>query len=351
MNSLFLPARRLAALVLFFVLPGCSDTAQRVVLSGDTMGTHYRVTIVADRQGRAAGHDAAAIDQRLQQRLASLSAIFSTYIADSELSRYNQLPAPACAPVSQELAALLRLAVQVHERSGGAFNPALGPVIARWGFDSIARGDDWQPPGNSELVSLLERAQFDTLVLRADRQLCKQRDMALNFSAIAKGYAVDAVAAELEKLGIRHYLVDIGGELRASGHNPDGQPWRLAVEQPVMASGQVLEVLELSAGGVATSGDYRNFVDHDGQRYGHTIDPRSGQPVSHGLRSVTVVASTAAEADAWATALMVLGPEQGAELAETLGLAVLLVADDTRTDSPDGYQRWYSPAFAEFRQP
>ncbi len=341
--------RGLLALLSLVALLACGEPSQRVVLSGETMGTYYRLTLLLDSDSRAGGIDAAVLEQRVSDRLQSLSETFSTYIPDSELSRYNGLQAPVCQAVSGDLASVVALSLRMHERSAGAFNPALGPVIARWGFDSAGRGPDWQPPGEQELAGLLASTDLGALALGPDGQLCKTRDLALNFSAIAKGYGVDALAEWLDELGLEHYLVDIGGELRARGSNPDGLPWRLAVEQPVVASGQVLEVLEPGNSAVATSGDYRNYIDHAGQRFGHTIDPRNGRPVSHGLRSVTVVSDSAAEADAWATALMVLGPGPGASLARELGLAVLLVEDDTTASSPDGYRRWHSPAFEAFR--
>ena len=341
--------RPLVALLLALLLAACSEAPERIVVSGETMGTYYRVTVVHDARQGAPAFDVAALQLQVEQRLLALTNTFSTYEPDSELSRFNQRPAPACQQVSTDLAQVVELSLAIHEQSGGAFNPALGPLIARWGFDSAERGRNWQPPGIDELRELMASTELGALGLRPGGELCKARDLSLNFSAIAKGFGVDALATELERMGISRYLVDIGGELRASGSNPDGKPWRLAVEQPVMQGGQVLDVLELVDGAVATSGDYRNFIDYEGRRFGHTLDPRTGSPVTHELRSVTVVTDSAAQADAWATAFMVLGPGEAASLAEATGLAVLLVEDDTSAGEDGVYRRWYSQGFKALR--
>jgi len=176
---------------------------------------------------------------------------------------------------------------------------------------------------------LLALADLSKLLINTNTQsLCKTDDIEIDFSAIAKGYAVDRVAAELSALSINNYLVDVGGEVIVSGHNPQGGAWRLAIEKPVFRAGEIEQVVSLQDVAIATSGDYRNFFEYQGKRYSHTIDVRSGYPVQHNVASVSVIAETAAEADAWATALNVMAPAEIKQLAAKQNLAVFIITRD-----------------------
>jgi thiamine biosynthesis lipoprotein len=168
----------------------------------------------------------------------------------------------------------------------------------------------------------------------------RNTDIQLDFSAIAKGYAVDAVAELLASNGIENYLVEVGGELRASGQKQNGDLWRIAIEKPSLPQGGIQQVVDLKNVAVATSGDYRNYFEKNGKRYSHTIDPRTGYPVDHKLVSVTVIAATAAKADALATAMMVLGPEQTLLFAEQHSIPVYILVKQS-----EGFEVQYSQAF------
>jgi thiamine biosynthesis lipoprotein len=234
-------------------------------------------------------------------------------------------------------------AARLSRESAGAFDVTVGPLVNLWGFGPQAGAAPAHPavPGDEALARARQRVGFDKLEVRLDPPaLRKEAELYVDLSAIAKGHGVDRVAGRLVSAGCSDLLVDVGGEVRAIGRNPGGRVWRVGVETPDPAQlGGVERVLVLDHVAAATSGDYRNYVEVDGQRYSHTIDPRTGRPVSHGLASVTVLHASAMWADGYATALDVLGPEAGFELAERLGLpALFLVRED------GSFRTRYTPA-------
>jgi thiamine biosynthesis lipoprotein len=200
-------------------------------------------------------------------------------------------------------------------------------------------------PSDGEIAQARARVGYKKLSARADPPALRksQPDLYLDLSAIAKGYGVDRIAELLERAGILDYLVEIGGELRGRGHNGHGLPWRIAVERPDPGAREVHSIVELRGFAMATSGDYRNFFERDEMLYSHSIDPRTGRPVTHALAGVTVLAPETARADALATAFLVLGPEAGLALAESLQVAALFIV---RT--PEGYSDRQTDAFRAY---
>ncbi|MDA8782207.1 FAD:protein FMN transferase [Porticoccaceae bacterium] len=299
-------------------LTGCDSGPEIIKISGTKMGTSYHINLVADQPAPA------DLAERIDAALDVVDQSMSTYKGQSEISRFNRLPSNDQQSISAEFAEVLAVSKLVWEQSGGAFDPTVGPLVDLWGFGPVATDD--RIPNEQALAKALAEIGFEHVQFEG-RILTKTKPVRLDLSAVAKGYGVDQVAQLLEMLALPDYLVEVGGEMRVSGVNPDGNPWRVAVEMPSLMP-QVQRVIALHDGAVATSGDYRNYFERDGLRYSHTIDPRTGRPITHSLASVTVLAKTCAEADAWATALMVLGEEQGMALAEKLNLAVyMLVAD------------------------
>jgi thiamine biosynthesis lipoprotein len=290
--------------------------------SGRSMGTTWAVTLaLPDLPAPARAEIQAAIEARLGQ----VDALMSTYREDSELSRFNRAAAGAAFAVSPEMLEVFRVAAEVSELSDGAFDVTVGPLVAAWGFGATDRVPG-EPPA-AELAALRERVGYRELVVdSAGHSLRKTRaDIRCDLSAIAKGYAVDRVAEALGSLGFADFLVEVGGEVRARGRRLDGGPWRVAIERPEVDRRAVFEVVPLRDLALATSGDYRNYVDLGGRRISHTIDPRTGRPVEHGLASVSVLHRDAIHADALATALNVLGPEAGYALADREGLAAYFI--------------------------
>jgi len=309
-----------------------------VELSGEALGTtwHVRVRAAAD------GPDPQALAGPIREELEAVDARMSGWREASELSRFNASGSTGWFAVSDPTAHVVAEALAVHRLSGGAFDPTVGPLVAAWGFGPAERRT--RPPQDAALAAALRRVDAAGLAVRREPPALRKArpDLVLDLAGVAKGYAVDAVARRLRALGVRDALVEVGGELRAHGAGPDGGAWRVAVEEPLPGARRPAWVLDLEDEALATSGDYRERFRWKGRRYGHVLDPRTGHPVSHGLVSVSVVAPEAARADAWATALLVLGREAGRRVAEREGLAVLFVsrADHGATDADEEHDAW-----------
>ena len=248
----------------------------------------------------------------------------STWDPGSELSRFNASASTGWFAVSADTLAVVEEGLRVARVTGGAFDVTVGPLVELWGFgpDGVRAR-----PSDEALAAARVAVGSAGIEARTDPPAIRKRDprARLDVSAIAKGFAVDAIAVLLAEEGARGFLVEVGGEVRAAGRKAEGEPWRVAVERPPPVAGAPPRVLELVDRAVATSGDYRAVFEEDGTRYPHVIDPRTGLPVTTGVASATVLAATAMEADAFATALMVLPPADGLRLAEREGLAARLL--------------------------
>ena len=296
--------------------------ADELVLGGETMGTTWSVKVVLDRPAAEAEH--ATVELAILGVLELVDRTMSTYRDDSDVSRLNRAGPGVPVVVPAPLLEVLSLSQRVSAETDGAFDVTVGPLVAAWGF-----GPDGRPPAPPSDAMLEElRSSIGAHLLEIDEvssTVTKARaEVAVDLNAVAPGWAVDRIATELERLGYRRHLIDVGGEIRASGLNADDTPWRIAIERPQLgrAAQRVVPLLDAA---LATSGDYRNFYVHDGQRYSHELDPRTLRPVAHAVASVTVIHPSAAEADALATALIVLGEEAALELAERRNLPVLLL--------------------------
>ncbi len=294
--------------------------------TGATMGTTYTVRIDAPL---TAGERATLADT-IQARLAEVDALMSTWDTASQLSRFNRHGSSEPFPVSPLMIEVMRIALDVGRQSGGAFDVTVAPLVDAWGFGPA--GEPQNLPDERMLADLRARTGQDLVRIDSAHQALVKIDArtVLDLSAVAKGYGADRVADALAASGLRSYLVEVGGELRVGGPKLDGTPWRIGVEQPDPGARRVHRTIDLVDAAVATSGDYRNFFERDGRRWAHIIDPRTGRPVPYAGASVTVLHDRAAVADAWATALTVLGPLQGLDVAERANLAVVFI---TRTDS------------------
>lgn len=327
-----------AALLIALTLSGCGGAPEPWRLSGATMGTSYSVVVVAPPQALSRQQLAADIDAELR----TVNRQMSTYQPDSELSRFNSRRELDWFAVSAELVAVVAEALEIGEISAGAFDITVGPLVNLWGFGPGENAGRDKPPTKLEIEAALARSGAESLTLRqAPPALAKSLpELYIDLSAIAKGHAVDRVAELLEAAGILNYLVEIGGELRSRGQSPRGDAWRLAVEKPASDQRAVQQIIAVGDAAVATSGDYRNYFERGGVRYSHTIDPRNGLPIRHELASVTVVQPRAARADALATALLVMGPEAGLELAQRLAIPAYFVIKGEA-----GFETAYSDAF------
>ena len=240
---------------------------------------------------------------------------------------------------------MIAAANEVHQKSSGKFDVTLGPLIELWGFGP-REPEDPVPSDESIASALAEVGQGGLLTLDAEAGTLAKASpgVGINLSAIAKGYGIDAVAGTLEAAGVTDYMVEIGGDLFAKGKNPKDQAWQIGIEKPEAGAKAVQLVVPVSNRGLATSGDYRNYFEHEGKRYSHILDPVLGRPVSHRTTSVTVVADNAMMADAWATALLVAGREDGLRLAEAHDLAAFFIERDVQAGA-DAYITTQSSAF------
>ena len=312
---------RLALLLLTLALAACNGGAGQVELVGSTMGTQFSVKL----PGGIGGYDAAELQQAVEAVLSGEEAWMSTYLPDSEISRFNRSQSIDWQNVSAGFCNMVKQSLELSEQTGGAFDITVGPLVNLWGFGPGEMTD--QPPSDDAIAALMAATGYQNLHADCTQSVVK-KDVAglmLDMSAIGKGYAADQVGELLASLGFDSYLVEVGGELRIRGLNAKGEPWAIGVEAPLPDRRQPHSVVHLTDTGMATSGDYRNFFESDGKMYSHTIDTRTGRPVMHTLASVTVVDKAASRADALATALLVMGPEEGLAFAEREGLSVLML--------------------------
>lgn len=291
---------------------------QRYSLNGKTMGTRYTAIFYAPEN-----MDATDIGASLFAAVDKVDSQMSNWIPESDLCRLNAAPDNAWITVPPELAHVLETGLKVGLQSHGAFDMGVGAMVAAWGFGPSARS---LPPHRT--VPNQPPVRQAAAILEVDRtrqQVRKRGAIALDLSGIAKGYGVDQLAHCLDSWKISSYLVGIDGEMRARGAKPGGEAWAVAIEQATFGKREVAGVMALQDAAIATSGDYRHWVEIDGKRYAHTMNPRSGQPLSNSVAAVTVLMPTCMLADAWATALLVLGEKDGIALAKEKGIDALFV--------------------------
>lgn len=332
------------ALIGLALLAGCKPAPVQQQFTGPIMGTSYHVTVIMPSDDQAKRDK---IAQGIHQTLVDIDLKMSTYKPDSELSRFNRAQPNEWFAVSDKTEQVVREALSISQLSGGAFDVTVGPLVNLWGF-----GPDHRPsktPDADMLAAAFQRVGYHAVQTRAADQiqtpataLFKTKAVYVDLSAIAKGYAVDQVANYLSAQQLNQFIVEVGGEIRVKGLKPDGTPWRIAIEKPV-SDGQVVQsIIGVTDIGIATSGSYRNYFEFEGQRFSHTIDPKTGRPITHKLASVTVLHANCSTADALATTLMVLGPDAGFKFAQQHQLAVYMLV---KTD--EGFDELQTPEFKE----
>lgn len=299
------------------------------------MGTGWSLRIAL-----APGEEAEPLRPAIQAGFDAIVAEMSHWEADSAISRFNRAPAGSWHSLPSDFFTVLVAGLAVAEASGGAFDPTMGGLVDLWGFGPNPTPPKRQPDGEvAQALAASGHRRID--IDRPSRRALQPGGLSLDFSGIAKGYAVDRLAEHLLSAGHRHFLAEVGGELRGEGVRPDAQPWWVELEAPPGAGALPAARIALHGLAVATSGDYRRFFDEDGRRYAHTLDPRHGWPIDNGVTSVTVVHRRAMLADAWATALTVLGAPDGLSIATKQSLAARFVLS-----GPDGMTELFTPAMA-----
>lgn len=309
-------AKYFSLLLFAALLSACGAPVEE--FGGPTMGSHYSLKYVVGRATPAQ----AEVSQAVEGILAEVDQQMSTWRADSDVSRFNLLPAGSCQVMPAPVLELVRFGTQLSRDSDGAFDLTLQPLLDLWGFGAQSRGA--QVPSAEQIAAARANTGYQHLRIEG-QQLCKDVAVQLDLDSIAAGYAVDRIGARLTELGVASYLLNVTGELKVLGHKPDGSAWRVALEVPRDDRQVARQVLALDGQGVSTSGDYRNYFEQDGQRYSHTFDPHAGAPVRHDLAAVTVIDPSALRADGLSTLLMVLGGERGLAYAEQADIAALFV--------------------------
>ncbi|AOP42258.2 FAD:protein FMN transferase [Edwardsiella piscicida] len=335
-----LMARFLALLTAALLLSGRGPT--QVDLAGKTMGTYYAVKYVGVDGAPAPTVVQAEIDRRLER----VNDQMSTYRPGSELSRFNQsrtVDVPF--PVSADTARVVKEALRINKLTDGALDVTVGPLVNLWGFGPEGRPD--REPAAAQIAQRRAWVGIQHLSLQGNALVKDIPQLYVDLSAIAKGYGVDVVAEYLQSLHIENYMVDIGGEVRTQGHNGEGVPWRIAIEKPsIDAQQRVQTIIQPGQMAIATSGDYRNYFEQDGQRFSHEIDPNTGRPVTHRLASITVLAPTCMTADGLSTGLFVMGPERAMALANQMNIPIYMIVKGEH-----GFEERASAAFDAYRAP
>lgn len=323
---------------LFFItfilgfISSCQEEPNYLRLNGFTMGTTYQITLRSDQE------NAIKIQQSIDKKLILINQLMSTYIDDSELSLINQSQSTVCQLISPENYYVIQNAINVSQETEGKFDITIDPLIAEWGFDKKQTHNII--PMQKVIDELLNQVGYRKIKLLENCLKKAASHLSINLSAIAKGYAVDQIAALLEKKDIENYLVEIGGETATKGVNPNLLPWRLAIEAPIEQQRKIQKVFLPKGLGVATSGDYRNYFEKEGVRFSHTIDPTTGKPITHNLASVTVLHHKTMLADAYATAFMVMGAEKAFVFAKKHKMAAYFLVKNKQ-----GFDAKYTPAF------
>lgn len=313
-------ATKAAILMAAFTLTGCFFTEEIKVqhFFGRALGTSYNVRFVGTEL------EVRKYQSGVDKVLEEINESMSTYLPDSELNQFNDHIGTDWFEISEQLGDVLQLSHQISELSGGAFDVTVGPLVDLWGFGPEARRE--QIPEPQVLNAVFSEIGYTELQLSENASKVKKlRPRRIDLSAIAKGYSVDKIADYLSGQGVDNFLIEVGGEMRLKGVKPGNEKWRVAIETPESGARGIFKILPITDVAIATSGDYRNYFEIDGVRYSHTIDPSTGYPIKHNLASITVITTDCASADAWATAMMVMGTKRSLELAEQLNLAIFLI--------------------------
>ena len=317
--------RQIIAFSMFLFLVACQKGQEEAELSGVAQGTTYHIKMVLNSPGVKLDD----LHKAVEETLADIDVKLSNYREDSEISKLNRQKTTQWLPVSKEIADLLAVAKVVSANSNGCLDLTIKPLFDLWGFSK----HEMKVPEQADIDKALTHVGMDKIELDQgqSRLLKKDPEVGIDLSSIAQGYSVGAVANLLEAKGIQNYMVEIGGEMKVKGRKANGDEWRIAIEKPTPFSREVQKIIAINqqnGEAVTTSGTYRNFFEENGKVYSHIINPKTGKPVDHNLLSVTVLHDDPTWADAWDTALLCMGEEEGYRAAESNHLRVLFIYHD-----------------------
>ncbi len=305
--------KTVAAVIFFLIFAGCNLNKESII-TGKTMGTTYHIKVVS-----LFYKDTEGLKGKIENRLKDINNSMSTFSRESEITRFNTFDSEEKFAVSNDFLQVMKIARRIYELSEGAWDGTVYPLVELWGFGSEERKDD--VPDKKEIEKILINVGFDKIEISEGGYLVKRNpSVDLDLASIAKGYGVDEIAEVIRKEGIDNFLVEIGGEVYASGLRKDGGNWRVGINRPDKGAlfDEVYKTVMLKNKAFATSGDYRNYFEKDNAVYTHILDPKTGYPVTNGVVSVSVIADNCTFADGLATAIMVMGHKKGLELADKI---------------------------------
>lgn len=325
--------------VLIILLIGCISKNQTITINGNTMGTTYSIKIINNLQHNIDTED---LKSKIDSALHAVNQQMSTYISDSEISQFNQLTSKDWFTISYDFYDVIVMAQEISRLTKGAFDITVGPIVELWGFGKDFEPNTWQPPTDLEIVETIQSIGFKNIAVGKNSIKKVNPNIKIDLNAIAKGYGVDVVFELLRDLGYTDILVEIGGEVRCSGYNDEGNYWKIGIDKPIldiMPGTELQAVISLDNKALATSGDYRNYFKYNGKLFSHTINPITGYPIQNHVASASVIAQDCMTADALATALMVMGKEGIAlvNLLEEVEAMIIIRTDENKFNSVESF--------------
>lgn len=341
MNKLKLIFAIFVACILSACFPSNDSAKKELLLQGRTMGTTYNIKVVSTPEEV----ELLKLHKKIDFALKQVNQEMSTYIADSEISRFNKSTSLEPVEVSEGFARVLTESIRLGELTEGKLDITVGPLVNLWGFGPEQRPE--KVPNADILSTTRSRVGLKNLHLNGNQLSKDIPNLYIDLSTTAKGYGVDVIAELIEANGITNYLVEIGGEMRLRGFKHTGELWAIAIEKPILdPSGEqraIHQVIIPKDNAIATAGDYRNYFETEGQRFSHIIDPETGRPINHNLVSVTVIAPSSMTADGLSTSMMVMGAEQGIEFATKNDLAALFISK-----TENGFSEQFTVKFKQY---
>ena len=311
-------------LIISTLILSCSeDKKYNIELKGNTMGTYYLVSLVDVPKNLSKKE----IEIEIKNTLLEANKILSNWDKSSEISKLNNNKTIKPIQISNQLFDVVSEANSINTKSNGYLDITLDPLIELWGFGYLKGKIIDRVPSKDKIRDTLTLVNQNLLLeINSNNQLIKKnKNVRLNLSAIGKGYGIDLIGKKLDYLNINNYIIDIGGDIFAKGHNKNNKDWVVGIENPKINEKLIKEIVNVSNKGVATSGEYKNYFSEDGTKYSHIINPKNGMPITHSTKSVTVVDKNAMSADGWATALIAMGSEVGLKVAEKEKIAVMFI--------------------------
>ena len=314
-----------AILIICFLLNfSCSkEKNYNAQIKGNTMGTYYFIEVIDVPIELKIKN----IEIEIKNTLKKANKILSNWDKDSEISIINKTNKTTAIKISDELNEVFKTAKEINAKSNGFFDLTLDPIIELWGFGYKSKQMQVIPRDNQikNILSLIGQKSFLKFSFNNNELIKKNKDIKINLSSIGKGYGIDLIGRKLDLLGINNYIINIGGDILTKGYNSKKENWVIGIENPNLKEKLIKEIVNLTNKGLATSGDYKNFFTKDGKRYSHIINPKTGKPIMHSTKSVTVIHENSMKADGWATAFLALGSLEGLKIADKEKIAVLFI--------------------------